>query len=162
RALFLDPGDDDARADLLEVRRGNVDKLEGENDEGGTETLARILAPLPGGTAAALFIAFWIAAWTLVGIRIFRPDFSWVSLAARRSAIAASGLLVAHTERREPELVVLVAHAGVQLAGQLARKPGGADELQDVGQILQAVRRRQAGGKLELDELRQRQVARLL
>jgi hypothetical protein len=73
RALFLDAGDDDARADLTELRRGNVDKLEGESDEGGTETLARVLAPLPGGTAAILFLFTWMAGWTLFGLRIFQP-----------------------------------------------------------------------------------------
>ena len=52
RALFLDPADDDARADLLEVRRGNVDKLEGELQESGADALAGLLAPLPGGAAA--------------------------------------------------------------------------------------------------------------
>jgi hypothetical protein len=70
RALFLDAGDDDARADLLELRRGNVDKLEGESDEGGTETVARVLAPLPGTVAAILFLLTWIAAWTLLGMRL--------------------------------------------------------------------------------------------
>lgn len=95
RALFLDPGDDDARTDLLEVRRGNVDKLEGESDEGGTETLARILAPLPGGTAAALLVFFWVAGWVLLALRMFRPDLSWSSLAASiafAAAIAAAGI----------------------------------------------------------------------
>ncbi len=69
RALFLDSSDDDARADLVEVRRGNVDRLEGESEEGGTETLARVLAPLPGATAAVLFVALWLAAWVLLGVR---------------------------------------------------------------------------------------------
>jgi tetratricopeptide (TPR) repeat protein len=82
RALFLDPGDDDARADLVEVRRGNVDKLEGESEEGGTETLARVLAPLPGGTAAALLLGFWFAGWILLALRIFRPELPWAALAA--------------------------------------------------------------------------------
>jgi tetratricopeptide (TPR) repeat protein len=82
RALFLDPGDDDARADLLEVRRGNVDKLEGESDDAGTETLARVLAPLPGTTAAALLIAFWVVAWVLLALRMLRPGMAYVSLAA--------------------------------------------------------------------------------
>ena len=81
RALFLDPGDDDARADLVEVRRGNVDKLEGESEEGGTETLARVLAPLPGGTAAALLLALWCVAWVLLGVRMVRP-FAWAGLSA--------------------------------------------------------------------------------
>lgn len=95
RALFLDPGDDDARADLLEVGRGNVDKLEGESEEGGTETLARILAPLPGGTAAALLLTFWCAGWVLLGLRIFRPDLSWSALAAGIAfalALGAAGI----------------------------------------------------------------------
>lgn len=82
RALFLDPGDDDARADLLEVRRGNVDKLEGESDDASGETLARVLAPLPGGTAAALLLSFWCAAWTLLALRLLRPEVPWLSTAA--------------------------------------------------------------------------------
>jgi tetratricopeptide (TPR) repeat protein len=82
RALFLDPGDDDARTDLTEVRRGNVDKLEGEAEDGGTETLARVLAPLPGGTAAVLFAALWAAGWVLLGLRIFLPEQKQLGLAA--------------------------------------------------------------------------------
>jgi hypothetical protein len=82
RALFLDPGDDDARADLLEVRRGNVDKLEGESDEGGTETLARVLAPLPGGAAAVLLLLLWCAGWALLGVRLFFPQRRFLSLSA--------------------------------------------------------------------------------
>ena len=81
RALFLDPGDDDARADLIEVRRGNVDKLEGESEEGGTETLARVLAPLPGGTAAALLVAFWCIAWILLALRLYKPELPWIGVA---------------------------------------------------------------------------------
>jgi tetratricopeptide (TPR) repeat protein len=88
RALFLDPGDDDARADLSEVRRGNVDKLEGEAEEGGTETLARILAPLPGGVAAALLVALWTGAWVLLGLRMFRPELRLGAFAAGAFALA--------------------------------------------------------------------------
>ena len=73
RALFLDPSDDDARADLQEVRRGNVDKLEGDQDEGGTEAMARILAPLPRRTASAALVALWFAAWALLGLNLLRP-----------------------------------------------------------------------------------------
>ena len=83
RALFLDPSDDDARADLQEVRRGNVDKLEGDQDEGGMEAIARILAPLPGRGASAAFVALWCAAWALLGLNVLRP----------RSAIANAAAL---------------------------------------------------------------------
>lgn len=87
RALFLDPGDDDARADLAEVRRGNVDKLEGESEEGGTETLSRVLSPLPGGLAAALLLIAWTLGWALIGARLFRP-------AQRSLGIAAAACLL--------------------------------------------------------------------
>jgi tetratricopeptide (TPR) repeat protein len=93
RALFLDPGDDDARADLTELRRGNVDKLEGESEEGGTETLVRLLAPLPGRTAAVLFVLAWMAGWTLLGARLLvstRHSYgAWSLVAFALAAICA-------------------------------------------------------------------------
>ena len=73
RALFLDPSDDDARADLLEVRRGNVDKLEGEAEEAGAEALARVLAPLPGPAAALALVALWSLGCALLGANLLRP-----------------------------------------------------------------------------------------
>lgn len=97
RALFLDPGDDDARADLAEVRRGNVDRLEGESDEGFAETLSRMLSPLPGGAAAALMLLAWTAGWVLLGLRMFRPGRS-LGLAAAGclgAAVLAGGLTFA-------------------------------------------------------------------
>ena len=71
RALFLDASDEDARADLLEIRRGNVDKLEGEGDEPAGEALFRALTPLPGRVSAALLVALWSAAWVLLAVRVF-------------------------------------------------------------------------------------------
>jgi hypothetical protein len=56
--------------------------LEGESEEGGTETLARVHAPLPGATAALFFLALWLAAWVLLGLRIFWPEKPNVGLAA--------------------------------------------------------------------------------
>jgi tetratricopeptide (TPR) repeat protein len=73
RALFLDASDDDARADLQEVRRGIVDKLEGETEQSGTEAMARILAPLPGEAAAVALLALWSAAWALWAVNLLRP-----------------------------------------------------------------------------------------
>jgi hypothetical protein len=98
RALFLDPGDDDARADLQEVRRGNVDRLEGESEEGGTETLSRVLSPLPGGVAAALLLCAWTLGWLLTGARMFRPERRSLALGAVLSfgvAVVAAGITVA-------------------------------------------------------------------
>jgi hypothetical protein len=82
RALFLDPGDDDARADLIEVRRGNVDRLEGEAEESGSETVARLLAPLPGSAAALALIALWALGWMLLAIRLLRRGPRWTGVAA--------------------------------------------------------------------------------
>jgi len=82
RALFLEAGDDDARADLLAVRRGNVDRLEGDLDDGETEAAARLLRPLPGSVAAVALILLWSAGWVLLGIRLLRPGPRWISPAA--------------------------------------------------------------------------------
>src|SRR5437660_847266 len=82
RALFLQPGDDDASADLVEVRRGNVDRLEGDADEGGAETVARLLTPLPGTAAAAILTVLWPAAWILFGLRLLRGGPRWAGIAA--------------------------------------------------------------------------------
>ena len=82
RALFLNPGDEDARADLLEVRRGNVDKLEGEAEDASGEALWRVLAPLPGAVTSILLLAFWCAAWVLLAMRIFGARLRYAGLAA--------------------------------------------------------------------------------
>jgi len=110
RALFLDPGDDDARADLIELRRGNVDRLEGEGEEGGTETVARLLRPLPGFTAAFALVALWAAGWVLVGVRLLRGGPRWASAAA--AACFAGAVLAA--------LVTWGASAGRRMAMQRA------------------------------------------
>jgi tetratricopeptide (TPR) repeat protein len=106
RALFLDPGDDDARADLLEVRRGNVDRLEGDADEGGSETVARLLAPFPGSTAALALVVVWTAAWVLLAVRLLRGGPRWTGVA---SGLCFAGALLC-------VLVVAGAAAGRNLA----------------------------------------------
>ncbi|HET9751867.1 MAG TPA: hypothetical protein VFP52_02850 [Myxococcales bacterium] len=93
RALFLDPSDDDARADLLEVRRGNVDKLEGDLQESGADALAGLLAPLPGGPAAFSLVLFWAAAWILLALRVVRGRPRWAGASA--AACFALALLAA-------------------------------------------------------------------
>ena len=94
RALFLDPSDDDARADLLEVRRGNVDRLEGEPEDGGAEAISRVLAPLPGRAAAVALVALWSLGWGLVGVHLVRPRPSLGPSAAACFVLAAAASLV--------------------------------------------------------------------
>ena len=72
RALHLEAGDDDARADLVELRRGNVDRLEGEEDGGG-EALFRLLAPLPGTGLSIALLATWTLGWLFCALRSLAP-----------------------------------------------------------------------------------------
>lgn len=94
RALFLDPSDDDARADLLEVRRGNVDKLEGEPEDGGAEAISRVLAPLPGRAAAVALLALWSLGWGLFTVNLLRPRAALVSTATACLLLAGAAALV--------------------------------------------------------------------
>jgi hypothetical protein len=88
RALFLNPGDDDARADLAEVRKGNVDRLEGDGEQG--ETVARLLTPLPGFAAGIALVLLWGAAWVLLALRLLRGSPAWAGVAATASFAGAS------------------------------------------------------------------------
>ncbi len=90
RALFLDPADDDAAADLAEVRRGNVDRIEGEAEDGGSETMMRLLAPLPGTAAALALVLLWCAAWAFLGVRAIRGGPRWTSWSAAGCFAAAA------------------------------------------------------------------------
>ena len=92
RALYLDPADEDARADLIEIRRGNVDKLQGEAQDG--EALSRALAPLPGRGGAIAFVGFWTLAWGLLAAHVLRPRalVLAVALAAGGFALAAGAV----------------------------------------------------------------------
>jgi tetratricopeptide (TPR) repeat protein len=125
RALFLDPSDDDARADLQEVRGGIVDKLEGDQDEGGIEAIARILAPLPGRAASTALLAFWCAAWALFGLNLLRPRSAFASAAALCFVLASVAALVtfgaAASHRLMLKRAVVVAQAAPAREGPSER-----------------------------------------
>jgi hypothetical protein len=98
RALFLEPTDDDARADLVEVRKGNVDRLEGEQEDPGAEALLRLLAPFPGGAAAAALLALWTLAWIALGLKLVesrlaqRMPLGQIAIALFAGALVAAAL----------------------------------------------------------------------
>ncbi|GAC1551696.1 MAG: hypothetical protein NVS2B9_17380 [Myxococcales bacterium] len=98
RALFLAPGDDDARADLQEVRKGNVDRLEGESEDGGAETALRLFSPAQGPWASIALIALWSLAWAALAARLLLPVHSLrvpiggVAAALFACALVAGGL----------------------------------------------------------------------
>ena len=125
RALFLDPSDDDARADLQEVRRGIVDKLEGDQDEGGAEAMARILAPLPGRGACAALLVLWCAAWALLGLNVLRPRSALGNAAALCFVLSGVAALVtfgaAASHRLTLKRAVVVAQAAPAREGPSER-----------------------------------------
>jgi tetratricopeptide (TPR) repeat protein len=125
RALFLDPSDDDARADLVEVRRGIVDKLEGDQEEGGMEAISRILAPLPGRAAAVALLALWCAGWSLCVLNLLRPRTAVASGMAVCFVISAVAALVtvgaAASHRLTLKRAVVVAQAAPAREGPSER-----------------------------------------
>lgn len=124
RALFLDPSDDDARADLLEVRRGNVDKLEGEPDEGGAEAISRVLAPLPGRAAAVALGALWSLGWALVALNILRPRARLAGSAIACFVVAGAAALVTAGSAAAHRLTL---HRAVVVAQAAAAREGPSD-----------------------------------
>jgi hypothetical protein len=126
RALFLDPGDEDARADLVEVRRGNVDKLEGEADEASGETVWRVLAPLPGPVSAALLVALWCAAWVLLAVRLFAPQLRWMGVASGACFALASIAALFTWGAAEGQKLAL--RRGVVVAASAAAREGPSEK----------------------------------
>jgi tetratricopeptide (TPR) repeat protein len=123
RALYLDPGDEDARADLTEARRENVDKLQGDADE--SEGLSRLLAPLPGGGAAIAFLALWTIAWALFAARAVRARPSLVPAAVAALVCAfVAGAVAAGSAAWER----LAARRAVVIATSAAAREGPADQ----------------------------------
>lgn len=129
RALRLDPSDDDARADLAELRKGNVDRLEGDADSGGGEALLRVLGPLPARPAALAFLVLWTLAWAAWGLRLWAQALlRKVPLgpiaAALFSAAALAGLVAAggaEGERLALRRAVVVAPSAAAREGPDAR-----------------------------------------
>jgi hypothetical protein len=124
RALFLDASDDDARADLLEVRRGNVDKLEGEPEEGGAEALSRALATLPGRASAVALAALWSLGWGLLAAHLLRPRSSLGPSAAACFILAAAASLVTAGSAAAHRLTL---HRAVVVAQAAPAREGPSD-----------------------------------
>jgi len=92
RALFLEPGDDDARADLLETRRAAVDRLEGETE--GREAFSRVLSPLPGRAGSIVLLVAWTLAWGLLAAHLFKPARLFLPLSLAAFALSLVAALV--------------------------------------------------------------------
>lgn len=126
RALRLDPGDADARANLELARSSGVDRLVGAGDE---SFLDRLVSRLPRMKTTAAFSVTWLALWGLLLVRrrVFGRTRSWLSAAVLAVALLAtvSGGLIALQARaeRSPEAVVVSPVSPVREAPGTTHKP---------------------------------------
>jgi len=102
RALRLDPGDADARANLELARAQNVDEVVGAE---ARPLLVRAVERVPDGEAVGLFALAWLALWLGLAGRPLAPP--W--LRARMGALALA-------------CAVLAVPAGALLAGKAAAR----------------------------------------
>jgi hypothetical protein len=110
RALRLDPGDDDARANLRAARRDDPDRaLAGE-----PALLARIVERTSDGVAAALFLLPWWVLWGALALRHrlggrARRALSALALLSALGVLAGGTLVGGRARDRRLPLAVLVA-----------------------------------------------------
>lgn len=126
RALRLDPGDADARANLALARAGNVDRV-----VGGEETSAAraLVERTPAWPTAVTLGACWALVWGLLAARLraagtARALLAAGALAALAGALGAGALLAAKAaDARTPAAVVIAEASGVREGPELALKP---------------------------------------
>jgi hypothetical protein len=110
RALRVDPGDADVRANLALAQAGNVDRVLGAQSP---PFLARVVARLPAGRTASVFAALWLALWAALAARRLLPHvrraLSAAALAAAVGAVAAGGALAARAAQLADAEAVVVA-----------------------------------------------------
>jgi len=114
RALRLDPGDADARANLELARAGIVDVLERE----ARPLVLRALDRAPGTLALGLFGLGWLGLWTGLAVRRLAARGSRAFAAAGAAAFAAAllaafggGLLAGKAAARSTAIAVVIAPA---------------------------------------------------
>jgi hypothetical protein len=126
RALRLDPGDADARANLALARSGNVDRVLGGERR---PLLARLADRVSDDRAAGVFAILWIALWAILAgrRRVARRGQALLAAAAVAAGLgsAAAGALIAAKAagRRAPAAVVVAPSTPVREAPDAALKP---------------------------------------
>jgi tetratricopeptide repeat protein len=126
RALRLDPGDADARANLEAARTANVDRIVGAE----RSLLERLVERTPDLSAAAAFLASWAALWAALAARRVaatrrpRAVLGAAAIAAAFMAIPAGGLLALRAaDRRTPAAVVIAAATPLREGPSAALRP---------------------------------------
>lgn len=125
RALRLDPGDDDARENLVAARRDDPDRaLAGE-----PTFLARLVERTGDGLAVALLLVPWWIFWGTLALRTrsggrTRGALGAVAFAAALAILAGGGLVAGRArERRFPLAVVAIPSVQVRAGPGVALKP---------------------------------------
>lgn len=126
RALKLDPGDADARANLDLVRSLNVDQVVGAE---ARPLVVRALERVPDGWAIAAFALAWVVLWGGLAGRRFTPAGVRRGLAAAAflAAILAVGtgavLAGKAVARGTPTAVIVASRAAVREDAEAALRP---------------------------------------
>ncbi len=110
RALRLDPGDADARANLELARGQNVDDVVGAE---ARPLLVRAVDRVPDGAAAAAFALAWLALWAALAGRTFagpglRGRLASLAVAAAVLVVLSGGLLVGKAAARGTTTAVVI------------------------------------------------------
>ncbi len=123
RALRIEPGDADARANLEQARSAAVDRLVGAREE---PFLDRLLARLPRMESTAAFGATWLALWGLLLARrrAFGRTRSLLGAAVLAAACLSTGsgglLALEARSERIPQAVVVAPVSAVREAPEAA------------------------------------------
>ena len=124
RALRLDPGDVDARANLDLVRALNVDQAVGAEAQ---PLLVRALDRVPDGLAIGAFALAWLALWGGLAARRFAParrGIAALAFAAALLAVAAGAVLAGKASARgTPTAVIVASTAPVREGAEAAFRP---------------------------------------
>jgi tetratricopeptide (TPR) repeat protein len=125
RALRLDPGDADARADLAAARAGDADRLAAAPER---SFLARVAERTPDGWAAAAFAVPWAALFLALALRRRAARARPLLGAAAALALvlsAGGGALVAAraAERRAAVAIVVAPEAALREGPEEALRP---------------------------------------
>jgi tetratricopeptide (TPR) repeat protein len=126
RALRLDPGDADARANLELARGQNVDEVVGAE---ARPLLVRAVDRVPDGAAAAAFALTWLALWVALAGRTFaapalRSRLASLAVATAVLVVLSGGLLVGKAAARSTTTAVVVTPAAAVREGvEPALKP---------------------------------------
>jgi tetratricopeptide (TPR) repeat protein len=111
RALRLDPGDADARANLELARGENVDEVVGAE---ARPLFVRAVERVPDGAAVGLFALCWLALWAALSGRSLAPPLlrgrlGALALACAVLAVPAGALLAGKAAARRTATAVVVA-----------------------------------------------------